>query len=585
MNTSTNAAPQADWDFNKAKRMQPCGLDIDEEEIESILAGMPSRVSEFTGQDKSGEGASRPSPGFFAGLDLLQHMAANIINRELDPLTWVLRESLLSATLGLLCGPPGVGKSTFLLQLAASIATGLPWFGDRLVPGSKGSVLAVFCEEDERILNRRVQRVFKALPEVLAVTPWPKIQASASAIKKDFLANLITVPAAGRDVRLLHAGPSREPEPSQVFDELLARAKSIPDLKLIILDPLSRLYGQNENDNAMATYFCSLLEQLAQETGASVIVNHHVGKGAGTDGKGKFNLNAAISPDVIRGASALTGAARWQLNLFSFDAKTARQELKNSAARDGQYLVAKVTKKNYGPPESPLFLQRGDGGILRPVAAQAEEEKRGLFEQITDKIIAIVRKHEEDGKPSLTIKRLKETYTAQWKEEVSGVSQDKVGAAANMAVDEGKLFLITRKAPGGKTSAAYLSTTPEADSEPGPIDAGDDAGRRTPGDAGQDGASGDNILKTQGNDAGNDDAGENGLPGAGTRVKSHAGRRAKTAPKGGTADLPSSAVPPGCNEGDERGTNSSGQELTAEDLMWGSVDMDKATEGPEESII
>lgn len=515
--------------------------------IEGVLNNMSAREEEFMeGVDSTDEKADSAKPGFFAGLDLQAHKAGNIVHLALAPLVWVFLNSLLAGTVGFVCGPPGAGKSTFLIYIAASIATGMKWFGDHLVPGGKGKVLAVFCEEDERILWRRIILAFKAFN-----SPWPHVAPGSlsSFVSHNFEGNIFAVPAAGQDVRLIKSSPGGEPQPSQAFEELLALAKSIPDLKLIILDPLSRLYGQNENDNSMATYFCSLLEQLAQETGAAVLVNHHVGKGAGYDRNGNFNVDAAMSPDVIRGASAITGAARWQLNLFSLDAKTARKELKDPAAKNGEYLVARVSKKNYGPPESKFYLQRGEGGVLCPVAVPDEEEKKELFEQLTEKIIAVVRDREEAGKTPLTIKLLKEAVTAPWKTEIPGVSQGKVAAAAHMAVADGKLFLVNRKAPGGKTSADYLSTTPdteeEACSDVATIvvdDAGQDAGRGVPEDAGQNEAHGVNTPESRDIDAGKIYDDEDEVPNVGTRAKLHAGRRVKTTPKGDTADRPASAV-------------------------------------------
>ena len=103
--------------------------------------------------------------------------------------------------------------------------------------------------------------------------------------------------------------------------------------------------------------------------------------------------------------------------------------------------------------------------MLYPVSAPAQAEKKELFGQITDKIFTGVREREEAGTTLLTIRQIRETFTAKWKEEVPGVSQEKVAAAANMAVAEGRLFLVKQKAPGGKTWAQYLSTAPDAEEE------------------------------------------------------------------------------------------------------------------------
>ena len=118
----------------------------------------------------------------------------------------------------------------------------------------------------------------------------------------DFRANFIAIPAAGQDLRLVEMAGG-EARPSRNFHELLALAKSIPGLALTILDPQSRLYGQNENDNNAATTFCSVLERLAQETGAGVLCCAH-GRNCRWSRRGKLKAAALLQKKAL----AETGA-------------------------------------------------------------------------------------------------------------------------------------------------------------------------------------------------------------------------------------------------------------------------------------
>ncbi|GFK93308.1 hypothetical protein NNJEOMEG_01139 [Fundidesulfovibrio magnetotacticus] len=153
---------------------------------------------------KAAAGAGAPSSlekegSFIATLDLSRFEAGSLLATTPAPLTWVLNQSLLSGTVGFVCGAPGVGKSTFLLQLAAAVATGHPFFGDNLLPSGKGKVLALFAEEDERILVRRVKSLSCA---ALEEHSWDRMPESA---KEDLEHNLILVPAAGEDLRFIDA--------------------------------------------------------------------------------------------------------------------------------------------------------------------------------------------------------------------------------------------------------------------------------------------------------------------------------------------------------------------------------------------
>src|SRR5690606_14169428 len=94
---------------------------------------------------------------------------------------------------------------------------------------------------------------------------------------------------------------------TEIVEQLLCVTKAIPDLKLIIFDPVSRYRGGQENSNEDATRFIEAAERIAKATGATVLLLHHANKGSMS--AEERNQNAA------RGASALTDGARWQMNL------------------------------------------------------------------------------------------------------------------------------------------------------------------------------------------------------------------------------------------------------------------------------
>jgi len=69
----------AHYDFNTAAKQQP---EFELEEVKEALAKtMVARQAEFTAAEKIGD----CKEGFFAGLNLLAHMAGNIVHLELPP--------------------------------------------------------------------------------------------------------------------------------------------------------------------------------------------------------------------------------------------------------------------------------------------------------------------------------------------------------------------------------------------------------------------------------------------------------------------------------------------------------------------
>lgn len=445
------AAQQAGLSSSEAQKTLQSGLAAGERSPRQAppqRSNEPRNVREATAP----VAAVRNTPHFFSRLPLDEYIAGALMAKPLAPLSWLLKDSLLSGTVGFVCGAPGVGKSTFLLQLAASVATGHPFFGNYLVPGGKGKALVFFAEEDDRVLVRRTKTVLDA---ARVDQRWGAL---SNTEQQDLEQNLILIPAAGEDLRLVEAsgGSFRE---SEAFTALLDKAKSIPGLSLIVLDPLSRYYGVNENDNTMTTTFCQLLERLAKETGATVICCHHTSKGAGQIG-GKFNLHAALGQDAMRGASGLTGAARWQLNIVRLPANTAREYIDDPQAAEGNYLAAQVCKKNYGPPEDKFFMSRGPEGILLPVEKKWMPES-DLEEVLKNKVESLIQAVEEAGEKPMTMKQVSDVFPGRWQREgLRKATKPAVRQAISAAIMEGRLFEVQVVNPGNHKQVKYLATTP-----------------------------------------------------------------------------------------------------------------------------
>ena len=359
-------------DFNDLHQLE--GLEAVRERL--TLVGIP------LGETKEQQGES-----FLSSLDLDACKISHMIENVPEPLEWTLKNSMLTQSVGLLVGPPGAGKSTFLIELATSVASGVPLFGEHLVPQMQGKVLAFFCEDKQERLHHRTHYIVHQLTRRM-----PNRPLDLGIIGE----NVYFKSCAGKEMRLVREVAGEAPSPSPIYDDLLALAKGIEGLAFIILDPYSRTSGVSENDNPLNTFVISLLERLAMETGASVLCVHHVGKRAGYTKKG-FDLGEAMHPDVLRGATAITGAIRWQMNLFPLPAKEAKKEIGDQQAEWGTYLAGKVSKKNYGPPESVFFLKRERDGFLVPVQAAPKQEKTNTDRNLEVWVLKKVRKVNDDG--------------------------------------------------------------------------------------------------------------------------------------------------------------------------------------------
>ena len=107
--------------------------------------------------------------------------------------------------------------------------------------------------------------------------------------------------AAGEDMRILRSDGAMKPQFLADL-EVLSQNK-----RLVILDPLSFLHDADEKDNGAMTQLMRTLQGICKRTGTTIIVLHHFSKAGVSD-----------KPDswaAARGASSLTTACRWQVNL------------------------------------------------------------------------------------------------------------------------------------------------------------------------------------------------------------------------------------------------------------------------------
>lgn len=222
---------------------------------------------------------------------------------------------------------------------------------------------------------------------------------------------------------------------TELVYRLIETAKQAPNLKLIVIDPMSRFYGGDENNSADATRFIEACEVLAKETGATVLIVHHVNKASiGT---------SEASQAAVRGSSAFTDGVRWQMNLNVMSAKDAVKYGILDTQRKS-YVSAEITKNNYAPPQSEVVWLEltAPYGILQ--LAKLSTSAASKDEDIILKIISQVEKDAAKGN---------EFSKSGFAKEYGGTSNIfKIGdkglrGMIERAVENGRLVLIPPKVP------------------------------------------------------------------------------------------------------------------------------------------
>jgi RecA-family ATPase len=247
----------------------------------------------------------------------------------------------LAGTVGALVAPGATGKSFWALEAAMTVACSVPG-GDviALMPQHTGAVLYLAGEDPAPALVRRVHAIGKYLSDDARVAIAERL-------------TLEPIMGLGFDV-MKHTQ----------FERLVEQCRGH---RLIVLDTLSRIHQLDENSNSDMSRLTTTLERLAAQTGASVLYLHHVSKLSARDG-------LADQQQAARGASALIDNARW----CGYVAKMTEDEAERlsdssfgrapiGADRRGYFVRFGVSKQNYCAMDTEKWLQRDDGGVLRPV--------------------------------------------------------------------------------------------------------------------------------------------------------------------------------------------------------------------------
>jgi len=301
--------------------------------------------------------------------DIQAARAARYLSTPPAPTKWLVQGVIPSGIVCALIAPGGTGKSMFALQLGAAIATGQA-FANVWEVRNSAPVLLLMAEDADEELHRRLWNI----AEQMHIPQGERLD------------NLYIKSLVGEDVLL--TTESRDGggvKSTPTLSRLIHTAAQIEGLGLIVIDPISRWRGGDENSAPDTTRFIQAAEQVAKATGAAVMLVHHTHKGAANSGE--------ASQSAARGSSALTDGVRLQMQLATVNGNM-NKKLKLPEDQMRQHLVLSVTKTNYSAPQAEILLQRGEGGYLSK--AEAPATIKSLSHADAD-ILRLLREDAEKG--------------------------------------------------------------------------------------------------------------------------------------------------------------------------------------------
>jgi RecA-family ATPase len=224
-----------------------------------------------------------------------------------------------------LYGRDGLGKSTLTVLLAIQLAVGRSAL--LAAPKAPQRVLYISPEDPERAVIDRFQRIVKMLDLT---------DEEFELVEQNFDMPDMT----GADITVMKFDREGEASPKMFSNQLHARLET-DDLDLVILDPISDVYSDNENDFTKVAAMMRHLNQLAMANDTAIMLIGHPAKDE---------------------ASTYGGSRAWS-------SKSRSRLLLQKAGSDA---VPKLSqqKSSYGPTMPDIdCLWDKDWGALKPVGS------------------------------------------------------------------------------------------------------------------------------------------------------------------------------------------------------------------------
>jgi RecA-family ATPase len=254
---------------------------------------------------------------------------AEIVNEQ-HAERWLVKSLWGDSSVGVIGGAPKCSKTWLGLDMALSVATGTPCLGKYAVP-QPGPALVYLAEDALPIVRQRVAGMARHRRLELAAVEM----------------HVITAPTLRLD---------REPHRGKLF-ETARRLRP----RLLLLDPLVRLHGIDENHAGEVAGLLAYFRSLQRELDLSVVLVHHTRKNA---------------PGGLAAGQGLRGSS--DIHAFG-DSNLYLRRTKEHLLLSSEHRAA--------PAAPPVYLQlvaSADQTHLEVIAKLHDQQQRPLQDQVLD---------------------------------------------------------------------------------------------------------------------------------------------------------------------------------------------------------
>jgi putative DNA primase/helicase len=235
--------------------------------------------------------------------------APNFLSTLSPEIDWLVEGLIQRGANGFICAPPKVGKSWLAVDLALSLAMGLPWVGFEVRRPAK---VALVSREDNPGLTRwRMDRLLTGKNRTM----------------EDLKGRLY--------VNSREQSPSFRLDQSELFTPMIAELKAVQP-EFVILDVFNVLHGADENDNTEMRRVLEELNRMQREIGSAICVIHH------------FNKTAEGSlTQRLRGAGAIAGWAEWLIGVEAADEHIRKLQFELKAAQPPEPFCYRISGEEF----------------------------------------------------------------------------------------------------------------------------------------------------------------------------------------------------------------------------------------------
>lgn len=257
--------------------------------LSNARSRIPSKLGDYNDMFQELGPSAVKSEILNQGFKLQQYSIKNF-REDPPPREWLVEKTMELSKISLLASVGGIGKSGLTLQLCLDVNKGNgKYLGNKIM--QQGNCCILSAEDDSDEIARRLSL----------------IQPDRDYLKCEYDTYVMSIANLGKPLIFVKEDAKNGLHITEDAEELRQSLSEIPDLKLLVIDPIQSFVSGDLNTSQTAQMYAQFCASLSNQFGISVLSIHHLNKSAISEGNTNSVLNARSS---IRGSTALTDSHR-----------------------------------------------------------------------------------------------------------------------------------------------------------------------------------------------------------------------------------------------------------------------------------